>query len=129
MRRLQQCRSYPKPGAKRRHATTRVRGEARILGKWGAHRAPSTRLFPRLPLRLARAGYSGLEVGMPASPLLLCLFLLCGTAWGQTPVTETPRSAMDRADSLIREGKTAEALAVLEPLAQREPGTPGVERL
>jgi tetratricopeptide (TPR) repeat protein len=36
---------------------------------------------------------------------------------------------MDRADSLIREGKTAEALAVLEPLAQSEPGTPGVERL
>jgi tetratricopeptide (TPR) repeat protein len=45
------------------------------------------------------------------------------------PVVETTRSDMDRAGSLIRAGKPAEALAVLEPLSQKEPNIPGVERL
>jgi tetratricopeptide (TPR) repeat protein len=36
---------------------------------------------------------------------------------------------MDRADQLIKQGKTQEAIALLDPLAQKEPSLPGVETL
>jgi tetratricopeptide (TPR) repeat protein len=36
---------------------------------------------------------------------------------------------IDRADKLIRQGKTSEAIALLDPLAQTKPSVPGVETL
>jgi tetratricopeptide (TPR) repeat protein len=49
---------------------------------------------------------------------------------GQTPPREeSPSVKMDRADKLIQQGKTAEAIALLEPLAQKPLPVAGVETL
>jgi tetratricopeptide (TPR) repeat protein len=51
-------------------------------------------------------------------------------ALGQAPLSaETPGATISRADKLIRQGKTTEAIALLEPLAQKNPPVPGVETL
>src|SRR5258708_37712889 len=51
-------------------------------------------------------------------------------ALGQSPPpTESPGTTINRADKLIRQGKTTEAIVVLEPLAQKNPPVPGVETL
>jgi len=68
-----------------------------------------------------------------AGVLLVCsalCFLIRPLALGQAPSsTESPSAAMDRADKLIKQGKTEEAVAVLDPLAQKKPSLPGVETL
>jgi tetratricopeptide (TPR) repeat protein len=60
----------------------------------------------------------------------LCFLIRPPLALGQAqPATETPTAAMDRADKLIKQGKPEEAVAVLEPLAQKKPSVRGVETL
>ncbi|MDX6459072.1 MAG: hypothetical protein QOE55_2769, partial [Acidobacteriaceae bacterium] len=56
---------------------------------------------------------------MPAPPAL-----------GQSPTSGGPPSAvLDRAEKLIKQGKTAEAIALLDPLVQQKPSVAGVETL
>jgi tetratricopeptide (TPR) repeat protein len=62
-----------------------------------------------------------LSLAFPMRPVLVL---------GQTPALgESPGVAIDRADTLIRQGKTGEAIAVLDPLARKKPSIPGVETL
>jgi tetratricopeptide (TPR) repeat protein len=48
---------------------------------------------------------------------------------GQIPaLKESPEAVMDQADRLIKQGKPAEALAILQPLTQTQPTLPGLEK-
>jgi tetratricopeptide (TPR) repeat protein len=71
-----------------------------------------------------------IRVGALLVGSLLLSPILSSASLGQTAqVAESPRTAMDQADNLIRQGKTTEALAVLTPLAQQQPSLFGVEKL
>src|ERR1700730_12520766 len=60
----------------------------------------------------------------------LSFLMLVPSALGQTPPwDESPSTRIDQADKLIRQGKTTEAIALLDPLAQKKPPVPGVETL
>jgi tetratricopeptide (TPR) repeat protein len=60
----------------------------------------------------------------------LSILMLLSSALAQAPpLDESPNTTIDRADKLIRQGKTTEAIALLEPLAQKKPSAAGVETL
>ena len=98
-------------------------------------------IFPHLPTksvvrygapafvagRFIKSGLVLIRGALLVSTLLLSAMLPC---LGQTTgAAESPREAMDRADTLIRQGKTADAVAILTPLAQLQPSIAGVEKL
>jgi tetratricopeptide (TPR) repeat protein len=60
----------------------------------------------------------------------LSALMLVPSAPGQVPSSDgSPSTVLDQADKLIRQGKTTEAIALLDPLAQKKPSVAGVETL
>jgi tetratricopeptide (TPR) repeat protein len=71
-----------------------------------------------------------LQAGVLLVGATLSVLMLVPSALGQaTPLDESPGTTIDRADKLIRQGKTTEAIALLDPLAQKKPSVAGIETL
>src|ERR1700759_74050 len=67
------------------------------------------------------------RIGLLLLSATLSVLMPAPSASGQSPTSGS--SLLDRADKLIKQGKTADAIALLDPLAQQKPTATGVETL